>query len=234
MAFIASSTVWAHRASAPDYNNPHTETFWVRRTATTGAGMFVVGNTPINEEDLLEMAGGASVFPVASGNGSFGVGAQTFLTQDVWYFLALRRASATALELYLGTVSTAAALIATVTYNPTARAAASYLVLGARSVAGSSTVSAADYDSAKAWSVALSAAEIEAERLFEAPQRTANLWASWPLQADGSDASGNSRPLTVTGTPSYTAGPTITREVAARARGMLVVAPSLPFPYMEV
>lgn len=215
MAFTASATVWAYRtASVPDYDAAHTTTFWFKRTGAMGEGVFVIGNTLFSEEDLIEAGGGSNLFPVAVGGG-FNTGPQTFITQDVWYFVALRRVDADTMELWLGELAVAAALVSTVTYDPTSRAAASYLVLGARDTTGSQAVTNAAYDSGKQWAASLSDAEIEAERLYEAPQRTSNLWAAWPLQADGADNSGNSRALTFSASESYVTGPAITRPTAA-------------------
>jgi len=213
VAFTASATVWAHRtASLWDFNSAHTVSFWFRRNSTLAPGVFVIGNTLFSQEDLVEGATN-DVFPVAVGNG-FNLGAATTLTASVWYFVSARRTSSTVWELYIGDETNAAVLVGTATHNISSRGAASYAVLGARDTTGSQAQTDASYDSLKVWSVALSAAEIETERLFQNAQRTTNLWAQVPFQADGFDTSGNSRDFTLAGSPSYVTGPSINRSAA--------------------
>lgn len=59
----------------------------------------------------------------------------------------------------------------------------------------------------KVWTAALTDVEVAAERLFSAAIKTSDVWAVYPLIADGSDTSGNGRHLTEIGAPSYVDGP---------------------------
>jgi len=178
------------------------------------AGVFSVAGAAFDTEDLLESSSGNSVFPVVTTAG-FTTGSSTTLTIDVWYFIVGRRTDTNTWELYRGDETNAATLIGTATRSVSARAAATFAVLGARSTAGAAALTNADFDSLKVWTVALSAAEIETERLFQNAQRTTNLWAQVPFQTDGLDTSGNSRDFTLAGTPSYGTGPSINRGSAA-------------------
>ena len=236
MALVTSSTVWASRtASVIDYNAPFTLSLWVKRTAAAASASAVacILNSLYQREDLLEMLTSTNVAALAVDAGGFADSAQHTLTLDTWIYLTIVREDVSTLRLYAGAVDTAATLIGTATRNITGRTAATTMTLGARRDDGTNPF-VGQLDSAKLWTAGLTLAQVEAERLHEAAQLATGLWAAWALQANGTDASGNSRNLTLAGTPSYASGPAINRGDALPPRSLLVVTPSLPFPYMEV
>lgn len=223
MAIVTSTTQWAQRtASAPDYNAAHTLTFWARRTAsaTGGAAAGVITGDKFTAEDLLEIFSGTDVAALAVSNGGFTASAQQLLVLNTWQFIALVREDVSTLKLYVGDISTTATLIGTATRDVTGRTAATKILIGARFDDGAGPFDG-EVDSGNQWTVGLSAAQVEAQRLYQNPQSSTGLWATWPFQADGLDSSGNGRDMTLTGTPSYVTGPDINRSAGVVEAGTL-------------
>ncbi len=113
-----------------------------------------------------------------------------------WYHVAIVRTSSSVLTFYLNGTSTLS----------TSGTAENLSGIGAMLWGHWSTASDAlqgRLSYSRAWTAALSASEIAAERLSTTPVITTNLWGDWPLQSNGNDTSGNGRNLTSNGTISW-------------------------------
>jgi hypothetical protein len=197
-----SATVW-------DYNALYTITGWYLKTGGGDAALSILRDG--NNYDWIGIFGGAIYGYQDGGAGSFqqtsslGTGAD-----DTWYFFGIRRTSTTNLDFFVGNEDTAAALAGTLTDSVAARPAATVFDIG-QSLHFSGSNSSGRAAFVRVWTDSLSDSEIEAERTATTAQRTANLWASWPLQgaSDLADASGNSRDLSAIGTLATGVGPAI-------------------------
>lgn len=228
MALHTTTSVYAYRtASVPSYNAAWSATWWVRLTSASLsiASLLVVGNSLYAEEDIVEL-NSAVLSGTSVGNGGYASTGGAAVSAGTWYYVAMVRESSTALKLYIGTESTAAALVGTATRDISSRAAATYLGLGTRTTSGDDKTPG-DYDSLKIWSVALTAGEVEAERLYEGAQKSTGKWAVYTLQSNVTDTGGSGRNLTAVGIATYVTGPAINRGVVpGQVTGLTATAAS--------
>lgn len=184
-----------------DYNSAYTIALWVRPETVSGAdNIIVLSHLTSTAYDSLSMSGG--VLGIAGANGSFPAGTTgSTLSAGVYRHVALVRVASNDLRLYLdGTLD------ATHTTNIAGRTALQRMLLGVWQSAGLGASDPYDgrYAYGKAWSVALSAAEIQQEMRSIRPRKLASLYGFWPLRPGATervkDYSGNGRDWTANGT----------------------------------
>ena len=135
------------------------------------------------------------------------VGGGATVTYDGWMKVALRRSGGT-LSVWYADVGSALVQQVSAAAGTTGRNDAALIGLGNDSGGGAIRV--------EAWRVyagrALTNAEMDAELAFWPNQDTTGQWAGWRLQTAGTytDVTGNSRPVTATGTPTTEADQSLT------------------------
>jgi hypothetical protein len=214
-----------------DYQAAYTIAGWARIVTDTNAYACICSlNAAANRFDYLGLLGDGTTLAaiMESGAGYSENTGGTSLTVGSWYFLAMVRASLTDLRVFLGAPGTAVAQNGTtVTTSAAGRAAV------ARNEIGGFTSGNLDPFNGrvgpwKAWSAALTAAELQAEMTQTIPLRAANLYGAWPLRdaADLTDISGNGRAWTAGGTLTTEDGPPVAwgppLDLGYRPRGFAV------------
>lgn len=175
------------------YTSAYTMAFWARRADATSlvavygaAGDWAYSDQLMNGELYTWGAtedGAGDYMPAA--------------LVGVWHYFSLVRTDDETLTVYRD-----ATLLDTVTNGERIAAAEQTYCSGANG---------ADVAYWRVWSAALSPAELTAERASPTPVRTADLWAHWPLtvHTDLTDASGNGRHLSATGTLETASNPPV-------------------------
>ena len=190
------------RTTGPSPNAAYTVAFWVRVDSYKSADYqtlftFLMGGAEW-ETIMLDASNRLVIEAGVSGAGNRVNAASAFGT-GTWKYVALVRASTTSLKAYVD-----GAEVLSLTTNVSGRSAAvSEFAFGSDTYNEDSNSSIAY---ARAWSAALNTTELAAEKVSETAVRSANLYDSWPMQANGNGANGNN--LTAVGTVSYvTTGP---------------------------
>lgn len=226
-----ASSQYLSRASPLDYNADYTVGGWVRNVGSASTYWTVAelfGNA--NNLDVLYREGTTNKLQlyetdagVASINGTLGA---TTITGVISYFIAIVR-SGNALTVYLGTTPTNIAQEITGTGAPGTRVVnVATLRFGADETPAN--FADAHYTGWRAFTRALSLAELKTEAATLLAASSTNLWASWPLRENGDlgDKSGNSRDLTATGTVTTDMGVSI--PLGAIGGGPWAAGPIMP------
>ncbi len=222
--FDASGDYLRKTTSLLDYNAAYSFCFWVYLASNTGAGY----------QALLTLSGGGSaydelfidasrVLSLEVGNVSTTKVTGATLALSTWYHITVVRESATSIKVYLDGSSTP-----TITNT---QSVSGRIAIGNLSVATNAFSEWADHRAAyaRAWTAALSTAELAAEK-NSATAVKASPWGVWSLQTNGTDSSGNSRDLTAGGTLTYSeAGPNLPLVItpAAASVAATAVAPTV-------
>lgn len=196
-----SATTDALRVSSGilDYNAAYTIMAWVYPVSNPAADMqpfsIAVGGSNL---DQLRTGSAATSWSVRSLVGGTAVASGTAtVSYATWQHLAMVRTDASNLYLYKDGVQSTAS-----TQAVGARSAAIQLDIG-NGRAGTTPLNGRVY-AIKAWTVALSTAEILQEMRSVRPVRLANLWGWWPARPGATerlkDYSGNGRSFTEVGT----------------------------------
>lgn len=189
-----------------NYNSPYTLMGWVYviSEGATAIPVFGVINTLGSVQDGLYSYGINNAWVVNSGTVE---GSSATVAAVGWQHVAMVRSSTTALTIYVN-----AANPATATDDVTARAAASFMSVGAWNT-DTTYWASARYGAIKCWTAALTAAEIASEMRSIKPMRLADLWAYWPVLAGATerirDYSGNGRDWANNGTVTDEDGPPV-------------------------
>jgi hypothetical protein len=199
--FDAATDRLLRTAGLPDYNAGYSWLFWVRLVSDLNAlGVIASLNDNVgNNIDALGLDTDGTTLQVAAFAAGAGQAANgTSLSIGTWYHVALVRANATTLYVYLNGV-----LNATASYSVSGRVAPSRMEMGGWN--------SANYDGAdcrvageKFYTVALTQAEIQQEMFVLRPMRTENLYHWCPMLPGTTerltDYSGNGRDWTAVGT----------------------------------
>lgn len=205
MSVTFTTSDWYDRAEAWDYNSVYTVSCWVKPTSGEGISLFSVGvSADTNNGEAFDQRDTAppKFFETEVKKGGVYDGADTgstAWTANTWIFIAIRRESATALQLYVDTGPDGSPI----SYDVTGRTASNKFgfptwfdfLNGA--FAGSMT-------QVRIWTTNLTNGELATEKQWTVAQKTANLWAEYKLVNAGTattDNSGNSRTLTTHGSP---------------------------------
>lgn len=184
-----------------NYNQPYTSMGWFKLVVDMNARTLFIGldaGSSSNRDQLRTSSDGTTAQIAVSSAGTSLEESGSALSLDTWYHLAMRRTDTTVLEMYInGTLNKS------VTLDVSSRTAATQMSVGAyltNSYPFNGTAFAL-----KAWTVALTAQEIQQEMECIAPRRFENLYAFWPMLMNGNgvrnlDFSGNGRHWTENGT----------------------------------
>jgi hypothetical protein len=216
LKFNAASQAF-RTATAPNHNAAYTILCWGRLDADTNNFshfLHIGGNKDFSDgnTDFIGTASDGTTLRWACTGGatdSVGTGAAVAIGSYAWY--ALVRESATSLKVYRGTNSTDGALVATLTNDVSARAAASSVAFGSYNGFGIDGAIAKP----RIWTRALTLAQLHAELASATVVDATNLWSSPPFSgasvaAGLIDDSGNSRDFSSTGTVVLTSDPSFT------------------------
>lgn len=184
-----------------DMNSTYSWGCWVRIVTDLNAQstFFALDDNNINNIDVVRTAANGTQLQLRCSIAGTGTNVSgTDIGTGTWRHIMMVRESQTSLKLYLDGV-----LDATATDNMTGRASALRMEHGAirdtNAQPSDSRVAAI-----KAWSVALTAAEVAREVYTIRPVRTANLYGFWPVRPGSGervkDYSGNGRDWTEAGT----------------------------------
>jgi len=196
IAFTAAETDRLRRSSdLLDFNAPYTVMAWVQTTASTGAFQ-MFWSLAFDNHEMHDWVGRSTAglfnLGVSNGGGAAGVTGSA-LSLSTWYHITVVRSSTTLLTAYLNGVSdiTNSGSVVGRTTNDT-------FILGEAADSGDDFTG--QVAGLKAWAVALSVEEIQAEMLSIRPRAFASLYGFWPfLTNDIADYSGNGRSWTLTG-----------------------------------
>jgi hypothetical protein len=181
-----------------------------------------------NVDDIRTGADGTLLGIRARSGGSGGAVTGTDISTATWYHLAMVRESATALKLYLNGV-----LDATATQDITGRSAVTRMEIGAESSSDSNPFNGR-IAAIKAWSTALTLAEVVNEIPTILPRKFSNLYGWWPCFPGATerlrDYSGNGRSWTESGTLSDEDPPRI--SWGAPSQSYLLYPPILTFEFL--
>lgn len=189
-------------------NAAYTLAGWIRPVTVGAANLAIcsltVGTGNADLDNAVITSGGAYSFnaQVASTPATVTAGTAT----AAWHHFAMVRASTTALRIFVDGVQVGADSTA----NVSGRATLTHLAIGYAPFAPSVILNGGHY-AWKAWTAALTAAELTREMSTVRPQRTANLWAWWPMVDSytlGYDWA-KARHLTPQGSLSYYASPPV-------------------------
>lgn len=193
----------------PDYNAAYTCTLWFHLVAAPTADRDILTisyNSPDNQaaSDAQDKLGVSNVPRFVrrinnASNSSFGPNPAS---TGQWYFVGMRRTSATSLVTFVdGTFGNVG------TTDVSSRSAADKMVLGTRFMG----LMNARFAALKFWTAALTDEEIANEMHTIRPQRTSDLYGWWPLfsHTDLADYSGNGRDWTAQGTLTTEDGPPV-------------------------
>lgn len=183
---------------------------WAKIKVDTNAVAYMMGFNKFSPEEFTLIglhADGVSARWECSSTAQQNI---TVLTVDVWYFLCCATSGSGTTGKFYWMAEGAGSLSST---SPTTMAgcpAGSAFILGSSQYVQPFN---GEICAVKVWAAELNSTEINTERQYYLPQRTANLWAAYSFKtgAQTNDESGNSRTLTANGTPSTGgAGPSIT------------------------
>jgi hypothetical protein len=223
--FNASGDYLRITSSLPDYNSAWTWCGWVYIASNTGAGyqaIFTFSGGGSAYDELFINASAALAMEV--GNGASTTTTGSTLSVGQWYHISIVRESNASIKVYVNASATADS---TNTRSVSGRTAAGNLSLATNAFSEWADMRVAY---ARMWTAALSTSELAAEKNSATAVRSTALWASWPLQADPNDTSGNARNFTAGGTLTYSeSGPTlpVTVAPAAAAAASTAVAPTV-------
>jgi len=210
-----------------NYNADYTIAGWFRMATDTNAFTTLIGlfDSGGSQYDALETAADGTTLHVIANRTSSADTSVGALTVGTWYYIALVRSS-TSVAGYIiteaGGVTTASATLAT----------------GGNAVANNRIGQWSDASELfngrvaqlKAWTAALTQAELLNEMRTVRPQRLANLRAYWPCLPVVTEAlrdySGNGHPWTAAGTISYEDDPPVPWGVALFLVGQATAPPS--------
>jgi hypothetical protein len=222
--FDASGDYLRKTTSLLDYNAAYTFCFWVYLASNTSAGYQAIltlsGGGSAYDELFID---GSRVLSLEVGNGSSTKVTGATLALSTWYHITVVRESTTSIKVYLDGSSTPTI---TNTQSVSGRIAIGNLSFSTNAFSEWADCRAAY---ARAWTAALSTAELAAEK-NSATAVKASPWAVWSLQTNGTDSSGNSRDLTAGGTLTYSeAGPNLPLVItpAAASVAATAVAPTV-------
>lgn len=197
--FDAATDRLSRAADLFDYNAPYAWMAWVYLVSDLNAiaTLLSANNaTGSNQDTIRTGADGTTIETRVSVASASTSAAGPSLTVGQWYHVALVRESVTSLKLYVDGV-----LVSTNTRDVTGRTAVLLIEHGV--LLTSSSPSDSRVDRIKAWSAALTIAEVQAEMWSIRPQRTDNLYGFWPTWTGAdriTDYSGNGRDWTASGT----------------------------------
>jgi len=185
-----------------NYNAAYSIMGWFRIVVDTDSYAYLISlnnGTDNNEhEDTLSSdIDGTSINVSVFNSWVYTYSTSSTFTVGTWYHAAMVRTDASNLSLYVNGV-----LIGTATRSVTGRAAATRLEVGGYSTSNLWPMNGRVH-SIKAWSAALSLAEIQAEMQCVRPVRTLDLHGFWPCFAGTErtdDLSGAGRDFTASGT----------------------------------
>jgi hypothetical protein len=196
------------RSTGPSPNAAYTVAFWSRVDSYKSTDYqtlftFLMSGSEW-ETIMLDSSNRLVIEAGVSGSGSRVNAASAFGT-GTWKYIALVRASTTSLKAYVDGTE-----VLSLTTNISARSAAvTEFAFGSDTYTEDSNSSVAY---ARAWSAALNTTELAAEKDSATAVRTANLYDSWEMQANGNGVNGNN--LSAVGTVSYvTTGPTLSTGI---------------------
>jgi acyl-CoA thioesterase-1 len=179
----AADRLYLGGGAQPTNNAVWTVCLWVRTHATQSPSILVENDAAGSDINLALNAG---VPGILNGYGfSWPVTLGPALTDDVWYFLAIRCNGTTGRI----TRGTEAISCTHATGTIPSQASAYRLNIGGTPSAFYPT---ADLAHCRAWNADLSDADLEAERQSATPVRTANLFGDWPLASDATKLVNNS------------------------------------------
>jgi len=200
--FQTAATNYQTRASdLLSYNAAYTWMAWCKLIASTGGGglVFVIRNGDGLQSDYVLTGTGGTGVGAAINAGVDGTGDLTEWNVGDTHHFALVRASSTDLKLYKNGAQIGPTVVTDVGTSRTLSG------MDSGSALGSGNRWDGHKFGEKAWSAALTAAEIVNEMRTMRPQRTTNLYAWWPgIDASAANAaidySGNGRSWTNNGT----------------------------------
>lgn len=209
-AFTLAATKYLERTSGIiDYNANYTFAFWIIfNQLTTFDSMVGISDGSSNNRDLLLLdttAGTTLATRVNVGGAQTTQAGSTTLSTGVWYYVALVRDAQNALKVYLN-----GNLEGTNTRSTSGRAASSQMRFGVDQGAGNPINASLAH--MKAWSTAMTVAQLTNERMLIRPVWSASIYGWWPilLTNRGVDFSGQAHDWTENGTIGDVANPNIT------------------------
>lgn len=178
------------------YTSAYTMAFWARRAAEDAFSAVYGNASDWSYHDGMSFSNTYTWGSTEAGNGDNTPAALI----NVWHYYSLVRTDDDTLTVYRDAI-----LLDTLTNSERSEAADQTYYIGEHG---------ADIAYWRVWSAALSPAELTAERASPTPVRTADLWAHWPLtvHTDLTDASGNGRHLSATGTLETASNPPVDAE----------------------
>lgn len=189
----ASSQYLYYDPATPNYNAAYTYMAAVRFTTLTGDPTVVSIDRGAANFDHLYLGSASGVFRIRETNASVNLDAvgTTTVVADTWYYVAMRRNSATSFEVFVGTSPAGIASESTQTGGNVASRLSPWNV-HVGSVAGGNFLNG-DITAVKLFTSALSLAEIKTQAASLVATQPA--WADWPLilPTDRNDRSGNGR-----------------------------------------
>lgn len=209
MSAIIGSGQNLYRTNASGVLNHASAYTWMAWFKSTTSGVWQGLLSYYASDSLWETAEIQSNNTWFAGTNSNNSGGGTF-SANTWYHVALVRSGST---VYLH-LNGAAALL---TINVGADTMSPEMVMGDWKHTGSDQfIGRISY--ARAFTTALTAAQITAEKNSTTPVITASLWGDWPLQSNGNDTSGNGRNWSASGSVTYN---TIDEPIAGSLTGTL-------------
>jgi hypothetical protein len=200
--FTRAASQYLTLASAPDYNAAYTVCGWVRPTVVNITNQTVIGiQLDANNFDWIRLQQAQLILRVQVPGASTDTGVAN-LVAGQWAFVAAVRASATSIQLYVGTSpATLAATDIANTRDVSARSAATAMQLG--NVISGANLWGGDLAGWRVFTRALSLTELQAEAAAPRAVSLTSLWADWPLKDKDTlaDRTGNARNLAVTNGP---------------------------------
>lgn len=160
-----------------DMNAAYTFMCWVRLSADTNnyVCVFALSYNDSQYDFIGTWADGTTLLAEIANAGVWDDIGAANLGDLAWHHVALVRESATVARLYCDGV-----LDGTSTNSVTSRTAAAYIDVGSWAISSSNFLTG-DVCAIKAWSAALTEAEIQAEMQTIAPRRAADVYAFWPV-----------------------------------------------------
>jgi hypothetical protein len=224
MIDIPAGSYIVRTASVFDYNGDYTFMFVWSSLAGAGGGVGVlnIGQDDLSDYDILEAEAAHKLWGLSSTLG--GPQEQTSKTTTAIstdgttkYYTALRR-TGTTVDVLIGLTPAGMTQEATGTLSDASRAAANEILFNGYQVVGAHN--AVGYlGRVRAYTTALTDAQIKTEMAFNQPVITSGLWGNWPLpdNTNLNDDSGNARHFTAGG--GINNGPSLPDEGMAAAIG---------------
>jgi|SRR3990170_3519287 len=200
-------------ANLPDYNGNYTWIVWASRSSGTLDVILDIGSSTASMDHFGFINSTGNLFmETDGGSGGYGyVQDAVARSTDTWYFFALRRSSATLLELLAGSLTVAPAVVLTLTQSNATRAAANSLHFSEDATPAygfNGKVGPALF-----FTRALSDGEVTAQANAIRPLDTTNLYGWWPMFPGSGertlDYSGNGNNLSENGTLTDEAPPPV-------------------------